>query len=201
MAKYNWLIDAGHGSMHEGKYMTDPKWGKFYKHSDTFTAYEGVTNRAIASLLMVHLKGAGIPFDQIHHDYLDTPLSGLVVKANAIHNEKKNCVYLSIHSNAGKGKGFEVFTSKGETKSDQMAEVFCNQLQADFPEYPLRQDTRDGDKDKEEDFYVLKYTNCPAVLVELLFFDEINQALFLNSKQGQARLANSLFEAIKKIEQ
>jgi N-acetylmuramoyl-L-alanine amidase len=189
------LIDAGHGGMYEGKYMTDPKWGKFYKHSDTFTAYEGVTNRAIASKLMAKLKAAGIVYFQIHHDYLDTPLSGLVQKANTL--ETFNKFYLSIHSNAGKGKGFEVFTSKGETKSDAYAEVFCNQLLKDFKEYPLRQDTRDGDKDKEEDFYVLKHTTCPAVLCELLFFDELNQAIYLNSDDGQERIANSLFEACK----
>ena len=193
--KYTWLIDAGHGGMHEGKYMTDPKWGKFYKHP-TFTAYEGVTNRKIASLLITKLEDAGIDSVQIHHDYWDTSLSGLVSMANAITGNK---VYLSIHSNAGKGKGFEVFTSKGETKSDKLADVFCEHLIFDFPEYPLRQDVRDGDKDKEEDFYVLKKTNCPAVLVELLFFDEIKQAEFLNSAEGQERLANSLFKSIKQI--
>lgn len=187
------LIDAGHGGMKDGKYMTDPKWGKFYKHSDTFTAYEGVTNRAIAKKLMDKLKAVGRPYVQIHHDYLDTPLSGLVVNANAVGG---NTVYLSIHSNAGKGKGFEVFTSKGETKSDKYAEIVCQVLKKDFPEYPLRQDTRDGDRDKEEDFYVLKNTRMPAVLVELLFFDELEQAKFLNSPEGQERLADALFKAV-----
>jgi len=191
------LIDAGHGGMLEGKYMTDPKWGKFYKHSETFTAYEGVTNRKIAGELMAKLSQASIPFVQIHHEFKDTPLSGLVAKANAIAGDR---IYLSIHSNAGKGKGFEVFTSKGETRSDKYAEIFCNQLVKDFPAWPLRQDTRDGDKDKEEDFYVLKNTNCPAVLVELLFFDEINQAEFLNSAIGQERLAESLFQSILQIQ-
>ena len=189
------VIDAGHGSMHDGKYMTDPKWGKFYKHSETFTAYEGVTNRAIAAKLITKLKAAGLAYHTVYHEYLDTPLSGIVVNTNGI--DAPNKFFLSIHSNAGKGKGFEVFTSKGETASDKYAEVFCNQLQKDFPEYPLRQDTRDGDKDKEEDFYVLKHTVMPAVLCELLFFDEINQALFLNSDAGQERLAESLFQACK----
>jgi N-acetylmuramoyl-L-alanine amidase len=201
MSKFTWLIDAGHGGMSaEGKYMTDPKWGKFYKHSENFTAYEGVTNRKIARLLMAELTQAEISCLQVHDNVLDINLSGLVARANKAHEAFKNCIYLSIHSNAGKGKGFEVFTSKGETKSDKFAEVFCNHLQKDFPEYPLRQDVRDGDKDKEEDFYVLKYTNCPAVLCELLFFDELKQAEFLNSQIGQERLAMSLFKAIKEIE-
>lgn len=191
------ILDAGHGGMHDGKYMTDPKWGKFYKHSETFTAYEGVTNRAIAAKLIAKFKAAGFAYHTVYHEYLDTPLSGLVVNANSFNGPNK--FFLSIHSNAGKGKGFEVYTSKGETASDVYAEVICNQLQKDFKEYPLRQDTRDGDKDKEEDFYVLKNTNCPAVLVELLFFDELDQAIYLNTEAGQERLANSLFEACKII--
>jgi len=191
------LIDAGHGGMHEGKYMTDPKWGKFYKHSDTFTAYEGVTNRAIAIKLMAKMKDVGMPYVQIHHDYLDTPLSGLVVNANAI---KGDTFYLSIHSNAGKGNGFEVFTSKGETKSDKYAEVICKGLNKDLPEYPFRKDVTDGDMDKEENFYVLKNTNCPAVLCELLFFDELKQAQFLNSEAGQERLSDSLFKSLLVIQ-
>lgn len=190
-------VDAGHGGMHEGKYMTDPKWGKFYKHSDTFTAYEGVTNRAIAAKLIAKFKAAGFVYHTVYHEYLDTPLSGLVVNANGVN--APNRFFLSIHSNAGKGKGFEVFTSKGETESDKYAEVICNQLIHDFPEYPLRQDTRDGDKDKEEDFYVLKHTAMPAVLCELLFFDELEQALYLNSEHGQERIAESLFKACKII--
>lgn len=187
------IIDAGHGGMHEGKYMTDPRWGKFYKHSESFTAYEGVTNRLIASRLIDKLKSAGLVYHTVYHEYLDTPLSGLVVNANGIN--QPNRFFLSIHSNAGKGKGFEVFTSKGETQSDKYAEVICNQLQKDFPEYPLRQDVRDGDKDKEEDFYVLKHTVMPAVLVECLFFDEPEQALYLNSEHGQERISESLFKA------
>jgi len=54
--------------------------------------------------------------------------------------------------------------------------------------------------DKEENFYVLKNTNCPAVLCELLFFDEINQAKFLNSEAGQERLADSLFKSLLVIQ-
>jgi N-acetylmuramoyl-L-alanine amidase len=146
---------------------------------------------------MAKMKEVGLVYEQIHHDYLDTPLSGLVQKANTSNSPNK--MYLSIHSNAGKGQGFEVFTSIGETRSDKYAEVICNQLQKDFPGFPLRQDTRDGDKDKEENFYVLKHTTCPAVLCELLFFDELKQAEYLNSEEGQEKLASSLFEAVKII--
>jgi N-acetylmuramoyl-L-alanine amidase len=105
-------------------------------------------------------------------------------------------LYLSIHSNAGRGKGFEVFTSEGQTKSDMWADRFIKQLKKDFPEWGMRTDTTDGDEDKEENFFVLKNTKMPAVLLELLFFDEESQALFLESEIGQNRIVESLNKAI-----
>lgn len=188
------LIDAGHGGLDvNGKYTTDPKKNKMYKHPD-FTIYEGVTNRRIATRLMSKLHRAGIAFIQIHDDVIDIGLTTRCNKANAY---GKNCLYLSIHSNAGKGKGFEIFTSPGQTKSDWYAEKFYEGFKRDFPEYPFRADMSDGDHDKEERFTVLVKTIMPAVLVELLFFDEINQAKFLMSDAGQERLAESLFQTIK----
>lgn len=196
------LIDAGHGGMHEGKYMTNKKDGKFYDHGE-FIAYEGVTNREIAKRLMSKLGVAGIPYVQIHHDYLDVPSLSMITDAANNVARQRECVFLSIHSNAGKGNGFEVWTSVGDTPADPLAEMLCERLKKDFPEYPLRADkyTDVGtkDQDKERDYWVLKHTICPAVLPELLFFDEINQAKFLNSPEGQERLAESLFKWCKSV--
>lgn len=192
-----YLIDAGHGGIDsEGNYTTSAQKGKQYTHPN-FTIYEGVTNRMIAKLLMIELEQAGIDYIQIHDDVVDLSLHQRVKKANAINQP---CMYLSIHSNAGKGKGFEVFTSPGETKSDHYAEIFAKRFIKDWPEYKFRSDLSDGDHDKEERFTVLTETKMPAVLVELLFFDEIKQAETLMSLQGQTRLADSLFQAIKEIE-
>ena len=183
----------------EGKYMTNAKDGKFYDHG-TFVAYEGVTNRKISKLLMAELTQADIPCIQIHHDYLDVPYLSLITDAVNKLAKEKECIAIHIHSNAGKGNGFETFTSIGQDASDPIAEVIATQLEKDFPEWPHRQDKiSDGDKDKEANFYVLAKAVCPSVLVELLFFDEIKQAEFLNSQIGQERLAMSLFKAIKQV--
>lgn len=196
-----WLIDAGHGGVNEqGVYMTDPKRGKQFTFQDGFTFLEGVSNRVIADGLMKKLSTAGKKFKQIHDNVIDISLSKRVQLANDIFSHGESCIYLSIHSNAGKGKGWEVFTSPGQTKSDKAADVFIQQLVNDFPEWPFRADIKDGDKDKEENFTVLTDTRMPAVLVELLFFDERKQADFLSSVDGQQRIINSLFEACLKIE-
>lgn len=200
--KKTWLIDAGHGGWNpDTGYTTAP--AKMHKFDD-FTIYEGLINRGIAHKLMSMLSNVGVKYEQIHHMVDDTPLATRVKKANNFHHKHGNCVYLSIHSNASEthtASGFEVFTSKGNTDSDFIGDIFCKMYQFYFPEYKFRKDTSDGDDDKEADFYVLAKTNCPAVLVENLFFDEINQAKYLLTKEGQHKIAYCLFNAIMKVEQ
>jgi N-acetylmuramoyl-L-alanine amidase len=108
---------------------------------------------------------------------------------------------LSIHSNAGGGTGFEVFTSPGQTKSDKVANVFCDNYKRFFPDFKFRAGYADGDADKEADFYVLRKTDCPALLVENLFFDNRSEAEFLLSESGQRQIADCLLHSIKECEE
>lgn len=185
------LLDAGHGGWHDGKYMTPPKNGKWYNHGE-FTFYEGVSNRKIAALVIDGMKARGIQYELVYHEFMDVPLQDRVKVANKLGGD----LFLSIHSNAGKGKGFEVYTSIGQTKSDAIAERFVKGFETDFPEWGVRKDVLDKDGDRERDFYVLRKTKMPAVLLELLFFDEINQAKFLMSPEGMSRIAKTIVNAL-----
>ena len=49
----------------------------------------------------------------------------------------------------------------------------------------LRRDISDGDTDYESDFYVLRKTNCPAVLSENFFQNAKSDVEFLTSKEGK----------------
>jgi N-acetylmuramoyl-L-alanine amidase len=63
-----------------------------------------------------------------------------------------------------------VYTSKGQTKSDIFASIVIDSLQENFlSTIKWRTDKTDGDEDKEENFYVLKNTDCTAILCELGF--------------------------------
>lgn len=185
------LLDAGHGGWHDGKYMTPPKNGKWYDHGE-FIFYEGVFNRQICFLLIQEFRQRKIQHEIVYHEFMDIPLQDRVRLANKIGGD----LFLSIHSNAGKGKGFEVYTSLGQTKSDAIAERFVKGFEKEFPEWGVRKDILDKDGDRERDFYVLKNTKMPAVLLELLFFDEINQARFLNTLEGQKRIVKSIINSI-----
>lgn len=177
-------IRAGHGGIHPvtGEYTT--KNAKQWRHpgmtnlhgpagvKDTF--YEGVWNRTIAQMVYEGLWAKGVPCKMIHHEYEDLRLYDQVQKINHIHkNENPIALLLELHSNASgshKARGFEVYTTPGETKSDRYAEILFNEVTSKLPVRP-RTDMSDGDKDREKNFTMIAKTWCPAILPEFLFFD------------------------------
>jgi N-acetylmuramoyl-L-alanine amidase len=198
---YKWLLDAGHGGITaDGHYTTAP--AKMHVFEDGLTFYEGVNNRAIVDELIPLMKQAGFEYELVYDHVLDTPLKERVAKANKLYALDKRCIYLSIHSDAmpdgahGKGSGFSIYTSKGNTKSDRIASIFCDTYCDYRTQFKFRKDLSDGDADFEEDFYVLRKTRCPALLIENLFFDNRDEAEYLMSSQGRAEIADILFLAI-----
>ena len=110
---------------------------------------------------------------------------------NELVKQYKNCIYVSIHVNAaasnGKchnGTGQEVYTSKGKTESDELATCLYNAAKYNAENKKMRTDYSDGDPDKEAHLYVLKHTNCPAVLTENFFQDNQKDVDYLTSYEG-----------------
>lgn len=197
-SNYLWLLDAGHGGLKYGKYTTAP--AKMFTFPDGLVIYEGVINRAIVHLMVLRLDAAGIDYAYIHDEKEDTSLSNRVRYADNHYLKDHRAVYLSVHSNSGGGTGFEIFTSPGQTKSDKIANIFCETYKKHFQTRLFRQDKADGDADKEADFYVLRKTDCPAILVENLFFDNRKEAEYLLSTDGQMAIANCIVDAILNCE-
>ena len=198
-SNYLWLLDAGHGGIKkDGTYTTAP--AKMKTFDDGLTIYEGVINRAIADFVYLQLEQKQIDFTLVYDDVEDTPLSQRVSIADNVYRKDKRAVYVSIHSNAGGGSGFEIFTSPGQTKSDKIANLFCETYQKLFPRVPFRKDVADGDADKEADFYVLRKSDCPALLVENLFFDNRKEAEYLLSETGQREIAMCIVQSIMACE-
>lgn len=110
---------------------------------------------------------------------------------NELVKQYKNCIYVSIHVNAAAsdGKwhdatGWEVYTSVGKTKSDELATCLYNAAKYNAQDKKMRTDYSDGDPDKEAHLYVLKHTKCPAVLTENFFQDNQKDVDYLTSDRG-----------------
>lgn len=197
-SKFYYIIDPGHGGMVDGEYVTAPK--KMFDHGD-FVFYEGVWNRQVAKSLESKLIEAGIDSKIIVPEEEDVGLWERVRRANELNlNLEKPVIYISIHANAGGGVGREIYTSVGQTKSDEVADCFFEAYEDEIPSQRQRVDLSDGDKDKESNFYVLKNTKCPAILTESGFMDNREEAKWMMSEEGINSVAEAHFQGILKVE-
>lgn len=181
------LIDAGHGKETPGKKSPD---GKFQ---------EWKWNREIAAAVVAKLRRLGILAYSIigPEENEDVPLSERCRRVNTYCQEHGagNCAFISIHSNAAgngrdwaKAKGWSAYTSKGQTKGDILADYLYDAAEEEFTDRKIRCDKSDGDRDWEENFYVLKHTACPAVLTENFFYDNKEECEWLLSDDAKRRI-------------
>lgn len=110
---------------------------------------------------------------------------------NDLQKAYKNCIYVSIHVNAAgaDGKwhnatGWSAYTSVGITASDRLATCLYDAAKKNLEGKKLRTDYTDKDPDIESNFYILKNTNCPAVLTENFFQDNKDDVDYLTSDLG-----------------
>ena len=197
------FYDCGHGGIHPqtGQYTTPETTGKKFHHDNGLQYhgngwfYEGVKNRTYGWRVMELLREAGVNVIEVSHPYEDNSLASRVNIANEYHKNVMPGIYVSEHSNAapGNARGFSVWTSIGETKSDELAEKFHQMYEIEFEQYHnprkiyAREDLSDGDHDYEANFYVLSNTVMPAVLMENLFFDHPQDANALISQNYKER--------------
>jgi N-acetylmuramoyl-L-alanine amidase len=190
------ILDCGHGGINPetNRYETAPN--KMWHHlDDDYIFYEGEYNRVIAKKLESIIKdwnknpinqSKQIQYEFVSHPYLDTLLKDRVDKANDIFILHPKAIYLSFHANASpnqNAKGFEVFSGFGSNYSDVIASQYYNEfMKSDYfrrNRFNWRGDWTDADPDKEANFYVLRNTTCPAILIEHGFFDHPTEYKFL----------------------
>ena len=186
------LLDNGHGKETAGK--------RSPVLQDGSQLFEYEFNRDIVRRITLELDKEKIAYVILVPELKDISLAERVKRANAHHVEcgKHTCL-ISVHANAGGGTGFEVFTSVGQTKSDEFAQIMFDSFEEEFPEQKMRSDRLDGDDDKESNFYILKNTNCPAMLTESFFMDNLQDLKILMSEEGRSSIAKAHVNAIKKI--
>lgn len=191
------ILDRGHATVSKtGKYITP---GKQFLFPNQVHVYEGQENQKYVETLAKKAieKGFKVVYTVQPSDPRDPSLESRVTFANNT-PDKNTSIFLSCHNNAGGGVGTEIFTSVGETTSDKYAEAILQSLKKNFPNRVLRTDTRDRDLDKEENFYVLKYTKMPAILFEFGFFDRWEDYVLLSSQVNIDRFCDAIIDGIIK---
>ena len=188
------LIDAGHGIDTPGKRSPD---GAFREY---------LWNREIADLVCEDLGIDGYNVSLVVTETNDIPLITRVNRVNAVCNKygTDDVILVSIHSNAaGNGKdwmnakGWSCYTTKGDTKSDILAELLYDSFERSFPDRKIRKDMQDGDRDWEENFYIIQKSKCPAVLIENFFYDNKEECHWLMQEAVKVRIAMAIEQGIK----
>jgi N-acetylmuramoyl-L-alanine amidase len=114
-------------------------------------------------------------------------------------NDAQADAFLSIHCNSGppgKGKGFEIWTTPGETRGDALATSVFLAWNAAFPGGQVRVDISDGDPDKEANYTVIRKTRMAAALAELEFIHTERGEAWLLDKRNQVAAAKALCAGI-----
>lgn len=188
------ILSPGHGKNTPGKRSPDE------------SLLEWKFNRELVNKISEGLSKEGIPHILLDMGATDVTLQGRVARANTF---GKNCLYISVHGNAAgngnkwmKARGWSIYTSKGYTKSDPIAEIFIQKAEEILPEVNAKvrkYSLKKYEGDWEENFYVLKHTVMPAVLTENLFYDNQEDCEIMKSEEGLNALAKIHVEAIKDI--
>ena len=95
--------------------------------------------------------------------------------------------------------GWSCYTCKGQTESDRLADCLYKAAEQILKNQVIRTDyARDGDPDWEENFYILRHSLCPAVLVEQFFMDNKKDLAYLISDEGKRNLIDVIVGGVEK---
>lgn len=188
------LIDNGHGNNTPGKRSPDGK------------VVESAYTREIASKVVSGLRRLGCNAELLTPEIYDVSLLERVHRVNVKCQSrgKDNVLCVSIHCNAAgngrewlKATGWEIWTSPGKTRSDDLADHFMTMAKRHFDGKTIREWKKvDGERDKEAKFTILSGTLCPAVITENFFMDSREDVRYLLSVEGKNAIVRCHIDAI-----
>ena len=188
------ILDNGHGLNTPGKRSPDG------------TLIEAIYTRQLVKDLALEHEKHGHTVHILVPESEDIPLNIRVKRIHAICRAEgvENTILISFHLNAaGDGTkwmnatGWSCFTCKGQTESDRLADCLCKAAEQILKNQVVRSDyARDGDPDWEENFYILRHSLCPAVLVECFFMDNKKDQKYLQSNSGHESIINTIILGI-----
>lgn len=187
-------LDNGHGEETPGK---RSPWSAC-KVPPELPFHEYSYCRDIVSRLAQVLHENGYPVYIVTPEVNDVRLEERGKRINKVVEDAKkqgmHVISISIHNNAaGNGRvwknasGWSVWTTHGQNNSDKLAQCLFDSAKEILTPLgqKIRHDISDGDDDYEDNFAMCRIPNCPAVLTENMFQDNINDVKFLTSEEGK----------------
>ena len=154
----------------------------------------------IAKLLENGLLEDGHEVKMTRNDWEEEETDDLSYRT-ALANSWGADIFISLHCNSAENenaKGYEIWTSPGDTLGDRLATCIYGEIANEFPYMPGRADYFDGDPDKEARFYVLLHTEAPACLIETAFISNSEEASLLADVAWQERYARAIARGVNR---
>lgn len=205
------FIDAGHGGLHPmtGEYLTPASIGKKTLHTNGKAYhgngwfYEGHFNRQIASEFIKEATKAGFHCIPVYHPSQDTDLNSRTNLANqqaATFTNKS--LFISFHSNAAgvgtapqtSAEGVCSFVYKLGSETAKLALDVTQQLEKVFDKYGSK---RRASLVLDNSLHITTHTNMAAILFEIGFFDNPNNADLLDNPTFRTQLVKVMVETFK----
>lgn len=195
--KFGVIIDRAHGINTPGKCSPDAANGL---KDSPYYYYEWQWSSIICTKLAERLKNDGfrVEFTVDPKNEREPGLSVRADRANKIikDNPDIHWIFISMHSNAAGGdghvwsnaKGYSLYTTKGITNSDILADCIVKKAAEALPLYSKnirKYKDKYLERDMEENWTVIYKTNCPAVLCENFFHTTKSEVAWLKSERGQ----------------
>ena len=186
------FLDPAHGEDVAGKRSPDGKH------------LEYIWSREVCNDMKIILQALGY---EVHLTNTTTKEIGLGRRVKFVEDfiTDKCKVFISPHNNAAgmgdkweKARGFEIWTSKGHTKADILAELMFQAAKEWFPTIKHRYAVdADFKRDKEGNLAVVKSKNYEGVLLEWGFQDNIEDVKLLQNKQYNKMFVDAMVDAIE----
>jgi len=188
------ILDCGHSGLLNGVYQTSGKRSPVWEDGSVY--YEGVGNRQIVHAASQYLERLGWTVLYTVHpsDPSDVPLSQRIKISNSHFRRYPSAFQISVHSNGfskESANGYEVFTSKGQTKSDKIATVWIDEMRRAFPDLNNR-----GHKEAN---FAMNRVHCPSILIETMFHTNRKECEILMSEKGRELIAIAIVETCERV--
>jgi len=170
------ILDPGHGGQDPGA------TGRIFKEKEI--------NLIIARKIKEILEEWGWVVYMTRDEDIFVPLKSRTDFANSIvakHKNAKTC-FVSCHFNAYPDKnvgGWEVYHFPGSTQGEKLAKQIAKYFKKQLP-------LRARGVKPEKDFYVLRHTIPPAVLIEPLFISNPLEEKWISDRGNQIILADAI---------
>lgn len=193
------VVDAGHGGYDPGALGLTGLQEKAV-NLDIALRVQKLLEQAGARVLMTRTTDvAGVPADELNavpsSERLITDLTGRTDLAN----QNKADLFISVHNNldpAHKQSGTAVYWTGTNFNADRSL-AFARVAQRNLVSALGRQDNGT----KNNDFYVIKYTEAPSVLMEILFLSDPTEESMLRSEGVLQNIAQAVLDSVQQYYQ